>query len=101
MMNTGHGFVKADLRLLRAQVGFWYMPIIGTPWLGPALVRRGGLVRAIVRWAHPGGVPWDAAEWETYLALLREPARAHATQPPHRLFGAPGVPRGALGPWAR
>jgi len=101
MMNTGHGFVKADLRLLRAQVGFWYMPIIGTPWLGPALVRQGGLVRAIVRWAHPGGVPWDAAEWETYLALLREPARAHATQRLYGLFVAREFPRVLLGRWKR
>src|SRR5262245_64450685 len=64
MLNTGHGFVKVDLRLLGAQLGFWYMPIIGMPWLGPMLVRRGGIVRAIVRWSHPGGAPWDDATWE-------------------------------------
>jgi pimeloyl-ACP methyl ester carboxylesterase len=52
-MNTGHGFLKPDLRLLRALLGFWYMPIIGSPGVGAVLVRRGRIVRAIVRWGHP------------------------------------------------
>jgi hypothetical protein len=60
------------------------MPIIGTPGLGPALIRRGGMVRVIVRWAHLGGAPWSAEEWEIYLDRLREPARACATQ---QLYG--------------
>jgi pimeloyl-ACP methyl ester carboxylesterase len=41
LINTGHGFVKRDLKTLRAQAGFWYMPLLGTPGVGPALVRRG------------------------------------------------------------
>jgi pimeloyl-ACP methyl ester carboxylesterase len=41
LLNTGHGFVKRDLRTLRAQAGFWYMPLLGTPGVGPAIVRRG------------------------------------------------------------
>jgi pimeloyl-ACP methyl ester carboxylesterase len=101
MLNTGHGFVKVDLRLLRAQLGFWYMPIIGTPGLGPALVRRGGIVRAIVGWAHPGGVPWDAATWAMYLAPLREHARAHATQRLYGRFVAREFPSVLLGRWKR
>jgi hypothetical protein len=76
MMNTGHGFLKLDLRLLRALVGFWYMPIIVSPGVGAGLVRRRRIVRAIVRWGHPGGVPWDAATWQAYRAPLRERARA-------------------------
>jgi hypothetical protein len=78
------GSSGVDLRLLRTQVGFWYMPIVGTLRLGPALARRGGIVRAIVRWGHPGGPPWDEASWEMYLGQLRERARARATQ---RLYG--------------
>ena len=101
LLNTGHGFVKVDLRLLRAQLGFWYMPIIGTPGLGAALVRRGGIVRAIVHWAHPGAVPWDDATWETYLAPLREPARARATQRLYGSFVARELPRVLLGRWKR
>ena len=101
LLNTGHGFVKVDLRLLRAQLGFWYMPIIGTPVLGPALVRRGAIVRAIVRWAHPGGVPWDDASWEMYLASLRERARARATQRLYGRFVAREFPRVLLGRWKR
>jgi pimeloyl-ACP methyl ester carboxylesterase len=101
MLNTGHGFVRVDLRLLRMQLGFWYMPIIGMPWLGPALVRRGGIVRAIVHWSHPGGVPWDEATWETYLAPLRERARARATQRLYGLFVAREFPRVLAGRWKR
>jgi pimeloyl-ACP methyl ester carboxylesterase len=70
LLNTGHGFLKTDVRMLRTQFGFWYMPIVGTPGLGPALMRR--------------GVPWDAEAWETYLGRLRERSRARATQ---RLYG--------------
>src|SRR5262245_48078619 len=99
MLNTGHGFVKVDLRLVSAQLGFWYMPIIGFPGLGPALVRRGGMVRAIARWGHPGGVPWDDTTWEAYLAPLRERARAHATQQLYGLFVAQEFPQVLLGRW--
>jgi pimeloyl-ACP methyl ester carboxylesterase len=101
MLNTGHGFVKVDLRLLGTQLGFWYMPIIGTPGLGPALVRGGGMVRAIVRWGQPGGVPWDAPTWESYLAPLRDRARAHATQRLYGAFVAKEFPRVLLGRWKR
>jgi pimeloyl-ACP methyl ester carboxylesterase len=41
LLNTSHGFVKRDLRTLSAQLRFWYMPLLGAPKLGPALVRRG------------------------------------------------------------
>jgi pimeloyl-ACP methyl ester carboxylesterase len=99
MMNAAHGFVKIDLRLLRASVRFWYMPIIGTPGLGPALVRHGGFVRMIVRWANPGGIPWDAGDWEIYLAPLRERARARASQRLYALFAAREFPRILLGRW--
>lgn len=99
MLNTGHGFVKVDSRLVRAQLGFWYMPIIGLPGLGPALVRHGGIVRAIVRWGHPGGVPWDDTTWEAYLAPLREEARAHATQRLYGLFVAREFPQVLMGRW--
>jgi pimeloyl-ACP methyl ester carboxylesterase len=86
LMNTGHGFLKVDWRLVATQVGFWYMPIIGMPGLGPALVRRGWLPRVVVRWGHPGGPPWQPDEWETYLVRLREPARARASQQLYGLF---------------
>jgi pimeloyl-ACP methyl ester carboxylesterase len=97
MINTGHGFIKVDLRLLRAQVGFWYMPIIGTPGLGPALIRRGRMVR----WVHPGGAPWSADEWEIYLAPIRDPARACATQQLYRRFVAREFGQALSGRWKR
>jgi len=99
MMNTAHGFVKVDLRLLRTSLRFWYMPIIGTPGVGPALVRGSAFVRAIVGWANPGGVPWDAASWDTYLAPLRERPRARASQRLYGLFVAREFPRVLLGRW--
>jgi pimeloyl-ACP methyl ester carboxylesterase len=101
LLNTGHGFIKADLRFLRTQLGFWYMPILGTPALGPALVRREVGVRMVVRWAHPGGVPWDEDEWEGYLAPLRERPRARATQRLYGGFVAREFPQILRGRWKR
>jgi len=47
LLNTGHGFPKRDLRTLRAQAGFWYMPLLGAPVAGPAIVRCGLLQPAL------------------------------------------------------
>jgi len=84
LLNTAHGFVKVDLRMLRALVGFWYMPLLGTPALGPALMRRRWFLETVMRWAHPGDAPWSEAEWDSYAGQLQDPARARAAQ---RLYG--------------
>jgi pimeloyl-ACP methyl ester carboxylesterase len=48
LLNTGHGFPRRDLKTLKAQLGFWYMPLLGMPGLGPRLVRSGFPERALV-----------------------------------------------------
>jgi pimeloyl-ACP methyl ester carboxylesterase len=85
MLNTAHGFAKVDLRTLRATVGFWYMPILGTPGLGPMLMRRRAFMNAIMGWVEPGGMPWSPAELDIYTSQLQDRTRARATQ---RLYGS-------------
>ncbi|QEC48133.1 alpha/beta hydrolase [Baekduia soli] len=65
LVNTGHGFPRRDLRTLRAQAGFWYMPLLGTPVLGPALVRS-GLIKAAFRRA-PDTAAWSPDELDVFL----------------------------------
>ncbi len=77
------------------------MPIVGMPGLGPALVRRGWLPRVVVRWTHPGGPPWDPAEWANYLVPLRDPARARASQQLYGIFVAREFREIVAGRWKR
>jgi pimeloyl-ACP methyl ester carboxylesterase len=66
LINTGHGFAKRDLKTLRAQAGFWYMPLIGTPGIGPALVRN-GIVRKLVGRVTVKDGSWTPEEADVFL----------------------------------
>jgi pimeloyl-ACP methyl ester carboxylesterase len=84
LVNTGHGWLSPSLAALPALAGFWYMPLIGAPGLGPRLVRSERFRRTLERWLDPGEQAWDAEAREAFAAPLREPARALATQ---RIYG--------------
>lgn len=58
-----HGFLLA----LR---GFWYMPLLGTPLLGSALLRSRRFSDLVLRWAHPG-LGWDGELRDSYTAPIR------------------------------
>lgn len=47
LINTGHGYAPRDLHTLKDLRGFFYMPLIGAPLLGPALIRSGLVRRAV------------------------------------------------------
>lgn len=83
LINTAHLFWLIDARFLLALRGFWYMPLIAIPLVGPWLLRRRWFTDALLAWVHPG-LEWDAAARRNYLEPLRQPARASASR---RLYG--------------
>jgi pimeloyl-ACP methyl ester carboxylesterase len=84
LLNTAHGFWNVDPNFVLALRGFWYMPLIGTPVLGSALIRTRSFQRLVLSWADPD-LDWDAATTDAFLTPLRnEPARASAAR---RLYG--------------
>jgi pimeloyl-ACP methyl ester carboxylesterase len=92
LLNTGHGFPRQDLRTLRAQAGFWYMPLLGTPVLGPALVRTGLAERAL---RHAGETDaWSEQELRTFMDRV-DP---HVTQQVYGSFVYAEAPRALLRP---
>jgi pimeloyl-ACP methyl ester carboxylesterase len=66
-MNTGHGFPKIDLRLLRAQLGFWYMPLLGT--IGRLPRAHAAMIAAVSRWAHAERA-WTPAERDVFTKRM-------------------------------
>lgn len=84
LVNTGHGWVSPTPASASAIRGFWYMPLIGAPVLGPRLVRSAGFLAFLERWFDPGEGAWEPEARESFAAALREPARALATQ---RIYG--------------
>jgi pimeloyl-ACP methyl ester carboxylesterase len=101
MLNTAHGFAKVDLRMVRALVGFWYMPLLGMPGLGPALMRRRAFLNLVMRWAHPGDSPWTSEEWDMYAGQLRDRRRARAAQRLYGSFVYRELIAGLFGKWKR
>lgn len=84
LLNTTHLFWQVDATFAWAMRGFWYMPLIGTPLLGPWLLRRPWFRRLTLGWAHPG-LEWDAEERHHYLDQFDERARRSAAR---RLYGS-------------
>lgn len=76
-------WVPRDARALWATLkGFYYMPLLAAPGLGPAVVgRRGFLARTVAKEARGG---WGPRELELYESRL-DP---HATQRTYASFGA-------------
>lgn len=64
----------------------WYQAAIATPGLGRALFTRTDFVRRVITAgaAHPDA--WSPAELESFVAVLREPARANASVHLYRTF---------------
>ncbi len=95
LINTGHGFVPRDLKTLRAQAGFWYMPLIGMPVVGPALVRSGAVAEMLGRFAEASRM-WDPETTEIFVSRI-DP---HTTQQVYGSFVFQEAGRAALGRYA-
>jgi pimeloyl-ACP methyl ester carboxylesterase len=93
LLNTGHGFPKQDLKTLRAQAGFWYMPLLGTPGLGPALVRAGFPEKALTQSGEIDRA-WSAEDRRIFL----DRTDPHVTQQVYGSFVYAEAPRALLKP---
>ena len=64
----------------------WYQALIGTPGLGRLVVRRTGFVKKLISTGVVQPDVWSAEDLECYAAVLRDPARAHASERLYRTF---------------
>jgi pimeloyl-ACP methyl ester carboxylesterase len=64
----------------------WYQVAIAMPGLGPALIGRTDFVRRLITAGavHPDA--WEAADLESFVSVLREPARVRASVRLYRTF---------------
>ncbi|MGZ4267744.1 MAG: alpha/beta fold hydrolase [Solirubrobacteraceae bacterium] len=82
-LNTVHPFVPRDLRTLRASLaGFWYMPLLAAPVLGPWIARSPRLLARTMGREARGG--WGERERALYFDRL-DP---HATRRTYAAFGS-------------
>lgn len=63
----------------------WYQVALASPVLGPALMRNGGFTRRVLMAARRNG-RYSEQELAAFVDVLREPARARATQQYYRTF---------------
>ncbi len=70
---------------LRRLLGLWYQAALAAPLLGAALMRNGTFPARILQGARSNG-RFSPVELATYIDVLKEPARAHATQEYYRQF---------------
>ena len=63
-----------------------YQLPLAAPFAGEEVVRDGRYVRGMLRNGRRDGGRWTPAEEETYLAVVREPAAAHASSKLYRDF---------------
>jgi pimeloyl-ACP methyl ester carboxylesterase len=91
LLNTGHGYPKRDLKTLRAQLSFWYMPFLGAPLLGPALVRRAAAGKLPSRMLGQIDEAWSDEDRHWFLGRTSP----HATQQVYGTFVFSEAPRAA------
>ncbi len=95
-LNIAHPWQRPDAARLASYWRQWYMWALGSPLLGSRVAARLPDV-AEALYERLGFRGWDAAERESFLGQLREPARARATQLLYRSFVLLDLPRAALG----
>jgi len=70
---------------LKRLLTLWYQVALASPLLGPALMRKGDFARRVLLAARAHG-RYSEDELRAFVDVLREPARAHATQQYYRSF---------------
>lgn len=90
-----HPWMRFSPKLLTVMWRLWFQYAIATPGLGPWLLRRGGLVRYLLR-AYAVR-PLESSDVDIFVAQFREPARARAGSALYRRFILPGAMRIARG----
>jgi pimeloyl-ACP methyl ester carboxylesterase len=64
----------------------WYQAAIAMPVLGPALIRRTDFVRRVITAGAVHPEAWRAEDLESFVTVLREPARVRASVRLYRTF---------------
>jgi pimeloyl-ACP methyl ester carboxylesterase len=80
-----HLWPPAQRPSLRRLAQLWYQVALGAPGLGAGLMRQGEFQRRVLKAARTHGRYTDA-ELATFVDVLKEPARAHATSQYYRQF---------------
>jgi pimeloyl-ACP methyl ester carboxylesterase len=70
---------------LKRLLTLWYQVALASPLLGPALMRNGGFTQRVLLAARSHG-RYSEQELAAFVDVLREPARARATQQYYRTF---------------
>ncbi len=90
-LNISHPWAKIPLNPLRL-LPFFYMPLVGTPGIGPLILRRTNAVRGIINAATVSRANPEAAR---FADMIGEPDRAVASSALYRHFLLRDIP--ALG----
>jgi pimeloyl-ACP methyl ester carboxylesterase len=95
-MSIGHPWVSTKVAVRYGYLLAYQLPL-AAPFAGERVVRDGTFVRGMLRNGRRDGKEWTAAELDTYLDVLREPAVAHASSKLYRDFLIREVPVSAAG----
>jgi pimeloyl-ACP methyl ester carboxylesterase len=80
-----HLWPRVERPSLRRLATLWYQVALASPVAGPALMRQGEFTRRVLLAARRHG-RYSDAEIAAFVDVLREPARARATQQYYRRF---------------
>jgi pimeloyl-ACP methyl ester carboxylesterase len=94
-LSVPHPWIRFDPRMLRSMHEAWYQFAIIAPGLGPRLLRSGRQRLPRFLLGHHSAQPdaFSASDVETFMAPLREPARARAGCALYRHFIQPELVR--------
>ena len=84
-MSIGHPWVPTKVAARRGYLMAYQLPL-AAPFVGERVVRDGRYVRGMLFNGRRDGGRWTDAEVDAYLAVLREPATAHASSKLYRDF---------------
>ena len=84
-VSIGHPWTPAKVALRHGWLLSYQIPL-AAPFAGERIVRAGRYPRGMLHNGRRDGVRWTPEEEETYLAVLREPAAAHASSRLYRQF---------------
>lgn len=66
LVNTGHSYTPRDLETLKSLGSFWYMLLVGAPYLGPALNRAGVIPSLVIKQCVAEG-SWTEEDGRIYF----------------------------------
>jgi pimeloyl-ACP methyl ester carboxylesterase len=83
--NAPHPWIPPNPRFLVEAWRSWYALALAVPGLGPALLRRTGFARGILRRGN-AGAPFGQADVDAYADAFRPPERARAVSALYRSY---------------